>query len=87
MAGTGYVKFGNLYEELLTIEQSIERMERDYQNANCDTVTKCRLETAIARARSMYSNLMNSDFYFKDLNFYEVINAINKCISCVDIDV
>lgn len=79
------ITFRDLYEEMVTIERSLERMELDVNNVECDTATKCLLEDELASLRSAYSRLLESEFKFKDIRFDEVIKSINNCMDCMSI--
>lgn len=78
------IVFKDLYEEVLTLDEAISRMEQDIENAECDSITKCRLRDELDDLWLKREEVMNTDFSFTGLNFETVINSIRSCLDCVD---
>lgn len=80
------IRFGDLYEEMLTLEQAIARMEIDIENADCDSATKCRLWEEWENLQSQYYDLSNTEFDFEKLNFVTIVESIERCLHCIEFD-
>lgn len=78
------IRFGDLYEEMLTLEEAIERMKIDIANADCDSATKCMLENELEMLEMKYHEITHTEFDFEKLNFITVIESIERCIHCID---
>lgn len=81
------IKFEDLYEEVLSIETAIKKIELDIETAQCDSLSKCTLENELSRATAAYSRLLNSDVDFKELDFTRIIDSMNRCMRCVNISI
>jgi hypothetical protein len=78
------IKFGALYDEMISLEQAIERMKIDIENAECDSITKCKLQLELEELEYKMHELENSDFEFSDLNFYSIVESIERCLHCIE---
>lgn len=80
------IKFGDLYEEMLTLEEAIYRMRIDIENTNCDTATKCLLIEELELLEHKYDNLKDTEFDFEKLNFTTIVESIERCLHCIEFD-
>lgn len=80
------VKFGDLYEEMVTLEEAISRMRVDIENADCDSVTKCRLRIEVEYLEQQAYELSRTNFSFDNLNFVTVMESIERCMHCIDFE-
>lgn len=80
------IKFSALYEEMISLEQAIERMKIDIDNSECDSITKCRLQLELEELEYKMYELENSTFEFSDLNFYSIVESIERCLHCIQFD-
>lgn len=78
------IRFGDLYEEMLTLEEAIERMKIDIENTDCDYATKCILENELEMLEQKYYEMAHTEFDFEKLNFVTVAESIERCIHCID---
>lgn len=78
------IRFGDLYEEILTLEEAIERMKVDIENADCNYTTKCILENELETLEQKYYEITHTEFDFEKLNFVTVVESIERCIHCID---
>jgi hypothetical protein len=78
------IRFGDLYEEMITLEEAIERMKIDIENADCDSATKCILENELEMLEQKYYNISRTDFDFEKLNFVTIVESIERCLHCID---
>lgn len=78
------VRFGDLYEEMLTLEEAIERMKVDIQNADCDSDTKCILQNELEMLEQKYYELSRTEFDFEKLNFVTMVESIERCLHCIE---
>lgn len=78
------LRFGDLYEEMLTLEEAIERMRIDIDNADCDSDTKCILQNELEMLEQKYYDLTKTDFEFANLNFVTIVESIERCLHCVE---
>ncbi|MCY8123072.1 hypothetical protein MOC55_13765 [Bacillus spizizenii] len=78
------IRFGDLYEEMLTLEEAIERMKVDIQNADCDSDTKCILQNELEMLEQKYYELSLTEFDFEKLNFVSIVESIERCLHCIE---
>lgn len=80
------IRFGDLYEEMLTLEEAIDRMRVDIENSDCDSATKCILQIELEQLEQKYYELSRSDFDFDNLNFVSVLESIERCLHCIEFE-
>lgn len=78
------VLFGDLYEEMLNLEKAINQMSLEIDNADCDSITKCRLLMELEYIQKQYDDLGNTTFDFEKLNFASIAEAIERCFYCIE---
>ncbi|KZR57919.1 hypothetical protein [Pseudobacillus badius] len=78
------IKFGDLYDEWLALEEAIEKMRLDIENADCDSATKCILETELEMLEQKFYELGLTEFDFEKLNFVSTMESIERCLHCID---
>lgn len=80
------ILFGDLYEEMITLEKAITRMRTDIANAECDSDTKCILIAELEMLEQKAYNLGMTEFEFEKLNFATVIESIERCMNCIEFE-
>lgn len=80
------IRFGDLYDEMITLEKAIARMEIDIENASCDYATKCILWTEYEKLLTQYADLSETDFDFSKLNFVTIVESIERCLHCIEFE-
>lgn len=79
------MRFGQLYEGLMSIEKGLIRMQVDIANANCDYATKCWMEDEYFRIKGKYDSLLEMQMDFRQIELDLLVDKINDCLSCIDL--
>ncbi|MEJ9269146.1 hypothetical protein P4480_28880, partial [Bacillus thuringiensis] len=79
------IRFGDLYEEILAIEDAMQRMRDDIASSDCSSITKCRLEIELEMLEQKLYELERTNIDFELLNFVTIIESIERCFNCIDI--
>lgn len=78
------VRFGDLYEEMLALEEAIDRMRIDIENADCDDAAKCILQIELEMLEQKLYTLERTEIDFAKLNFISIVESIETCMHCVE---
>ncbi|PGC48742.1 hypothetical protein COM24_23470 [Bacillus toyonensis] len=79
------IRFGDLYEEIVAIEDAMQRMRDDIASSDCSSITKCRLEIELEMLEQKLYELERTNIDFELLNFVTIIESIERCFNCIDI--
>lgn len=80
------VRFGDLYEEMLTLEQAIARMETDIASSGCDSITRCVLDGELFNLQEQYKEISETEFDFEKLNFITIVESLERCLHCIEFE-
>ncbi|MGG3801251.1 hypothetical protein [Metabacillus fastidiosus] len=80
------VRFGDLYDDFIAIEQSTDRIRQDIDNAECDSATRCVLSTELGSLEQKYNELSETKIDFAELNFVTLIESVERCMYCIEFD-